>query len=284
MPRPRGGHLGGGHPARGARRRRRNGRGLRGDRPLRDHVRGEDPPSGDRRHARGASAFSARGRHRQHPRLPGHRGRARAGGRGGRGLPGDGVPLRRHGLCARGETRRHSAPRGRALDRRRDPRRARARPRQIGHPSRHQAGEPVRHAEGRAEGARLRHRPAARDGGRALAGDDAHRNGHGHARVHGPRAGPGALGRCGRTHGSVGRGRDDVHAAHREIRAPGRDFERGDGARRDEPGALARARVAPGARGPRPPRGSRPRLRPSGALRHRREHARVCPRGAGRGP
>ena len=98
---------------------------------------------------------------------------------------------------------------------------------------------------GAAQGARLRHRARVRGAARAGDGDEGGRR-HGHAGVHGARAGTRALGRGRRADGSLGRRRDDVHAAQRAARARGRERQRAAHPERDHAGAVARAASTPG--------------------------------------
>ena len=82
-----------------------------------------------------------------------------------------------------------------------DVRRAPGRARRRHHPPRSQARERPAHQQGRAarlrQGARLRHRQERRDGGDDQERPPPHpaRRGHGHARIHGARAGRGQAGR-----------------------------------------------------------------------------------------
>ena len=79
---------------------------------------------------------------------------------------------------------------------------------------------------------------------RALHGQQrhAHRIDPRHARVHGARAGAGAMGGRRRADGPLGRRRDDVQAAHRAARARRRDPERSPGAHDYAAGTVAQER------------------------------------------
>ena len=162
-----------------------------------------------------------------------------------------------------------------------------------------QAGERLRHPDGSGEAPRLRHRQgqskghrgprAARPHGEPGRLGDAHRSGAGHPGLHVARAGEGRAGRCPQRHLLAGH-----HPAGGALRAARLPRRVGGGERVLDPPrrASAAASLGPGGRGPgRPalpgqglraavPVGTRRRLQPRGAARHRGDDARPATRAA----
>ena len=196
-----------------------------------------------RRHPHALLARGVRGeRHR--PRRGGvgarRRSRARRVGVSRDGAAGGGD--RRAAVGADGAA--SAAPRG-ARHRRAAPRCSLGRARQEHRSPRHQAGQSVPHARGHVEGARFRHREGVR--GAEEVDADPPRRRDGHPRVHGARAGAGAVGRGRRAHRHLGGGGDALHAAVGRARPRGADGERAVDLQRDGAGAIRsqrRRRVA----------------------------------------
>jgi hypothetical protein len=210
-------------------RRRRHGRGVRGDPPPGLARRGQGPPHRVRAQCRAARSLPARGQDREPGRSP----RARRRGRGRPQRPRGAVP--RHGAAhghhppAAGEQPgRHPPRRAGAARVRRRARPAREVPLDRHRPPRHQAGEHLRHERRPREGPRFRHRPDARP---RAAGDA--RGAHvRHAGVHVARAGDGRV-RHRRPVGSLVGRREPVHPALGQAAQPRPErvrvlFPRGD--------------------------------------------------------
>jgi len=100
-----------------------------------------------------------------------------------------------------------------------------------------EAGKSLPDARGATQGARLRHRPRARTHRGANRRFDPIRIAPRYARLHGSGASAGALGRRRRAFGSLGGGRDDVHASHGPFRARDRNRQRAAHPDRDAAGA-----------------------------------------------